>query len=290
MRPGATKRITLSGTIFALLLVGGLGNQWVFKESVTQTGDQWYRVLLSIADETLWIVDKSGLGDDLSMHIPTKFVVAGYVGILALLVVVALVLGLGARGLGTRAGGFAAFLLGWFSLVLGGSVYGLMIYAIGGDDIAGRAEGYGEFHHAMLETQAGAYFGVVCGWVLGLVTVVAYASAGSHAHPPGVPGPGQPVYAEGPGGQGYFAHSRPTAHFPAQYPPQYPAHGAPPPAQGPPSAYAGPPRRPQQPPRVAPTGQDTHDAPTTIRPAGPPPSSPPRRPGSTDTPPGGFRP
>lgn len=285
MRPGAVKRITLSGTIFALLLVGGLGNQWVFEESVTDDENQWYRVLLSIADETLWIVDKAGLGDAMSSHITTRFVVAGYVGIVALLLVVASVLALGARGLGARAGGFAAFLIGWFSLVLGGAVYGLMIYAIGGDGIGSHANGYAEFHHAMLETQAGAYFGVVCGWVLGLVTAIAYASAGSQAYPPVDAGPvhgpdGRPVYAEGPGARGHFTHSAPIAYNPAY---------GPSPVQGTSPAYGGPPRRPQQPPRVPP-GRDTHDAPTVIRPAGPPPSTPPRRPGSTDTPPGGFRP
>lgn len=225
---------------------------------------KWYMVLLRIVSFPLWIADKGELGDELRFTFTTKYVVAGYVGFALLLVVVAAVLALGARGLGERAGGFTAFVLGWFSLVLGGTVFGLTVFTIVHDDDAPRLSA-GGFEDAMSQMQAGAYFGVLTGWLVGLAAVAAYGASASYGPPPG------PL-----GGGGYVqpnVFSQPTSYGPAYGVPSAPGAPAAPGHPG----YGRPPQAP-------------YDAPTTIRPAGPPPAAPPRRPGSTDTPPGGYRP
>jgi hypothetical protein len=272
MRPGATKRIVISGTLVALLIVGGFGNQWVYKEAYDGNADtllKWYRSLLRIVGFPLWVIDRSGLEDAVHSDIRTRFVVGGFVGVGVLLVVVALLLGLGARGLGERAGAFNALLLGWFSLVVGGALFGLTMYAIAYSD-----KDYGErssgFEQAMLLAQRGALFGLVCGWLVGVAALLSYVSAGArtaHATP----------YAGDAYGMSPNVYNQPTAYNPA--------FGA-----APASHPVGPPQRPLYAPQAPRSPQAPHEAPTTIRPAGPPPAQPPRGTGSPDTPPGGFRP
>ncbi|WP_406296292.1 hypothetical protein OG948_12695 [Embleya sp. NBC_00888] len=252
MRPGATKRIAISGTVVAFLIVAGLGNQWVFKESWGESSDsgKWYMVLLRIIGHPLWIADKGELGDEFRVSFTTKDVTAGYVGIAVLFVVVAAVLALGARGLGERAGGFMAFVLGWFSLVLGGALHSLTVFTIVHDE-AGRGRGISGFQDAMTTIQAGAYFGLLTGWLVGLAAAAGYVAARGAANPTGYPQPPMTVYGQ-PAGYG---------------PPAAPGN----------LAFGLPPQSP-------------YDAPTTIRPAGPPPTAPPRPTGAPDTPPGGYRP
>ncbi|MEU0931767.1 hypothetical protein [Embleya sp. NPDC005971] len=252
MRPGAAKRIVVSGIVVAFLIVAGLGNQWVFDESWGRSSDtgKWYMELLRIVGYPLWIADRDDLGDEFRHSFTTKDVTAGYVGAVLLFVVVAAVLALGARGLSERAG-FTAFLLGWFAPVLGGAIHGLTVFTIVQDEGAGRPRGLSDFHHAMTQIQSGAYFGLLTGWLVGLAVLASYAStrrasAYPASHPYGAPGVYSPAYGA-PGVLGNLG-------------------------------YAGPP--PQSP----------HDLPTTIRPAGPPPSAPPRPTGAPDTPPGGYRP
>ncbi|MFE5325868.1 hypothetical protein ACFRCG_05570 [Embleya sp. NPDC056575] len=253
MRAGATRRITVSGTIVAFLLVAGLGNQWVFKEVWTQGRDEnkWYLTLLRIIGYPVWIVDRDDLGDEFHEVFTTRYVTAGFVGFALLLLVVAALLALGARGLGERSGGFTAFVVGWFSLVIGGAVYGLTVVAIAYDDDPLIRRGPG-FDRTMAHAQSGAYFGVLVGWLVGLAAVAAYRSAATY---------GPPASPLSPGGYGPpFGYGAPPA-------PGAPGYGAPP-------ASAAP----------------GYGAPTTIRPAGPPPTAPPRPTGAPDTPPGGYRP
>ncbi|MET7300124.1 hypothetical protein [Embleya sp. NPDC005575] len=252
MRPGATKRIAVSGTVVAFLIVAGLGNQWVFKESWGRSSDsgKWYMVLLRIVGHPLWIADKGDLGDEFRFSFTTRDVTAGYVGIAVLFVVVAAVLAFGARGLNERAGGFVAFILGWFALVLGGALHALTVFTIVHDE-AGRRPGGSGFQDAMTTIQAGTYFGLLTGWLVGLAAVAGYAASRRAAPPTDYPPPPVTVYGQA-----------------AAYgPPGTPGNVGP----------GFPPRSP-------------YDAPTTIRPAGPPPSAPPRPTGAPDTPPGGYRP
>ncbi|OPC82916.1 hypothetical protein B4N89_20000 [Embleya scabrispora] len=237
MRPGANKRIAVSGTIVAFLLVAGLGNQWVFKEAWKESSDhdKWYTTLLRIVSYPLWIVDRDDLGDDFGFAFTTRYVTAGFVGFALLLVAVAAVLALGARGLGERSGGFAAFVVGWFSLVFGGAVNGLTVVAIANDDEVTISEGSG-FDRVMANAQAGAYFGVLLGWLVGLAAVAVYRSAVSH---------GPPASPLSPGGYGPpFGYGAPPASG-------HPGYGAPSPYDAPTTIRpAGPP--PTAPPR--PTG------------------------------------
>jgi hypothetical protein len=271
MRPGATKRIVVSGTLVALLIVAGFGNQWVYKKSYDGDSDtmfRWYWSLLRIAGFPLWVIDKSGLEDAVGSGIQTRFVVGGFVSVAVLLVTVALLLAFGARGLGERAGGFNALLLGWFSLVVGGALFGLTMYAIAfSDKDYGGEQAGGSFEQAMSLAQKGALFGLVCGWLVGLAALLSYVSAAAYTATVG-PYPGN-AYGASPN-----VYNQPTAYNPA--------YGIPPAA-----APAGPPLPPQRPPYRP---QAPYDAPTAIRPAGPPPARPPRGPGAPDTPPGGYRP
>ncbi|MFF7244163.1 hypothetical protein ACFZBU_09725 [Embleya sp. NPDC008237] len=250
MRPGATKRITISGTVVAFLIVAGLGNQWVFKEAwgASSDRDEWYMELLRFLSHPLWIADKGDLGDEFRFSFTTRDVTSGYVGIAVLFVVVAAVLAAGARGLNERAGGFVAFVVGWFALVLGGALHALTVFAIAYDQAGRRHEGSG-FHSAMTAMQAGALFGLLTGWLVGLAAAAGYAGSRGAAGPIGYPPSniyGQPAGYGLPGAPGNLGYGLPP--------------------------------------------QSPHDAPTAIRPAGPPPSAPPRPTGAPDTPPGGYRP
>ncbi|MYW04058.1 proline-rich domain-containing protein, partial [Streptomyces sp. SID3343] len=248
MRPGATKRIVISGTLVALLIVAGFGNQWVYEKSVDGDADtlfKWYWSLLRIAGFPLWVIDKSGFEDTVGSGVQTRFVVAGFVAFAVLLVTVALLLAFGARGLGERAAAFNALLLGWFSLVVGGALFGLTMYAIAFSDKEYEgARGGSGFEQAMSLMQRGALFGIMCGWIVGVAALLSYVSAAPYT------GPRAP-YAGDPYGPMPDAYNQPMAYNPV--------YGAPP--AGNPTGPPLPPQRPSYRP------QTPHDAPTTIRPA-----------------------
>jgi hypothetical protein len=185
MNTGQSRRAVWAGTITAFLLVAGFGNQWLFEKILKKddVGDNSGWHILGWLNTPRWIIDPSGYFDGLD----GKYVAAGIVGAIALLITVAVVLAAAAR----RAD-FNVFIAGWFSLVLGGAVYSLTAYLISGSRLGYPLPGEGGDRNLgdTLDALArGGGYGLLAGWAVGLVCALAagsrgYAPYASYAPPP----------------------------------------------------------------------------------------------------------
>lgn len=143
------KTSTGAGVIAILLLVLVFGNQiyadWV--SSHAKPGNAWDLFLTQLAWPR-WFVTSGGTA--------SRDVIAADVRALLLIVMVAVIIGMGADNV---SGGFGAFVLGWFSVILGAAVAGLLTAFITTTASAFTA----------LQAAAGAAtYGLFVGWLVGL--------------------------------------------------------------------------------------------------------------------------
>lgn len=183
-----------AGTVAALVLVIAFGNQWLWEELLKKDdpGDNSGWHILSWLSVPHWVIDKSGFFEEM----PGKNIAGFLVGVLALLVVVAFVL-----GASTRRGYANPFISGWFSLVAGGAAYNIVAYLIIGDSgLAVYDDAERSLSGALSVLAGGAGYGFLAGWAVGGVcAMVASAPYGSgqfggqfsySAPPPPTPPPG----------------------------------------------------------------------------------------------------
>lgn len=188
MDTGRARRTVWAGTITAFLLVAAFGNQWLWKELIEQVDDGglgensgWH--IINWLNTPHWVVDTSGIFEGLE----AKYVAGYLVGVAALLLAVAVVIGSAAS-----RDGFPAFVTGWFSLVAGGAACTLVSYLISGSGPGVSAfvgEGDDRSLNGTLAVLAiGGGYGLLAGWVVGLACTVAAGGAGRHGSaslPPG---------------------------------------------------------------------------------------------------------
>jgi len=142
------KTSTGAGVIAILLLVLVFGNQiyadWV--SSHAKPGNAWDLFLTQLAWPR-WFITHGGLEN--------RDVIAADVRALLLIVMVAVIIGMGADNV---SGGFGAFVLGWFSVIIGAAVAGLLTAFI-----TTTASAY-----TALQAAAGAAtYGLFVGWLVG---------------------------------------------------------------------------------------------------------------------------
>jgi hypothetical protein len=140
---------TGAGVIAILLLVLVFGNQvytdWV--SSHTVQGNPW-DLFLNQLGWPRWFVTSGGTA--------SRDVIAADVRALLLIVMVAVIIGMGADNV---TGGSGAFMLGWFSVIIGAGVAGLLTAFI-----TTTASAY-----SALQAAAGAAtYGLFVGWLVGL--------------------------------------------------------------------------------------------------------------------------
>lgn len=189
MNTGQSRRTVWAGTITAFLLVAGFGNQWLWKEILKKedVGDNSGWHILAWLNTPHWVIDKS----DYFEHFDSEYIAGGIVGAIALVITVLVVLAAAARRTD-----FNAFIAGWFSLVLGGGVYGITSYLISGS-VYGHpllSEGDDRSLAGALEALArGGGYGLLAGWAVGAVCALAAAGSSSylpqHSYAPGPPPP-----------------------------------------------------------------------------------------------------
>ncbi|MEU8138007.1 hypothetical protein [Streptodolium elevatio] len=228
-------RFVAAGVVAALLLVVGFGNQWLWEDLLTKdlTDDDSASHVLMWLNTPHWIVDKSGpfarfAGAD---------VAACLVGVGALLATVAVVL-----VSASRRRGFNPLISGWFSLVAGGAAYSVTSYLVSGMP-SGTAGGASADERTLAMgldvVAAGAGYGLLAGWFVGIVCAFAAAGGGLRTlflaapHDPAGwgPAPNPPTPPMAPYG---------SPALPAQWPPH---------AQTPPQSAQTPPPPPPTPPR-----------------------------------------
>ena len=140
---------TGAGVIAILLLVLVFGNQayadWV--SSHAKAGNAWDLFLSELAWPR-WFITSGGTA--------SRDVIAADVRALLLIVLVAVIIGMGVDNV---TGGFGAFMLGWFAVIIGAAVAGLLTAFI-----TTTASAY-----TALQAAAGAAtYGLFVGWLVGL--------------------------------------------------------------------------------------------------------------------------
>lgn len=164
-----------AGTVAALVLVIAFGNQWLWEEILKKDdpGDNSGWHILQWLNTPHWVIDKSGFFEEL----PGKNVAGGLVGVLALLVVVAFVIGTAVRRAYANA-----FLAGWFSLVAGGAAYNLVAYLITGSLAVSAYSEDRSLAGVLAVLGLGAGYGFLAGWAVGIVCALAASPAPGTGH------------------------------------------------------------------------------------------------------------
>jgi hypothetical protein len=160
MSPVLTRARTATGAgvIAILLLVLAFGNQayaeWADKHAQGTTA---WDLLLRTLSWPRWYITSGGTA--------TQDVIAFDIRALLLVVLVAALLGmLGANVIG----GGGAFMLGWFSVIIGAAVAGLLTAFLTTD---------ASLYNALLSAGAASVYGLFTGWIVGLLTAATRRSA-----------------------------------------------------------------------------------------------------------------
>jgi hypothetical protein len=150
---------TGAGVLAILILVLAFGNQayseWADKHAQGNTA--WDLLLRTLAWPR-WFITPGNL--------PNQDVIAYDLRALLLIVFVAAILGMAA---GAVVGSLGGFLLGWFSVVLGGGVAALLTAFI---------TTQATFYNALLSAGAASVYGLYVGWIVGIVSAATRRSAG----------------------------------------------------------------------------------------------------------------
>lgn len=199
MNTGTARRVVWAGTVTALLLVLGFGNQWLWKEILEQDdvgkNSGWH--ILNWLNTPHWVIDKS----DIFENLPGKYMAGYLIGALALVATVAVVL-----AAATRRPGSSPFIAGWFALVAGGAVCTGLAYLIAGGSYSpgGRSDDERSLDQMLGTLAYGGGYGLLVGWIVGIACAVASgggAAIPQHSYnsaPPSPPPPANP-----PGGHRY---------------------------------------------------------------------------------------
>jgi hypothetical protein len=140
---------TGAGVIAILVLVLAFGNQayaeWADKHA---QGDNAWHLLLRTLSWPRWFVTSGGNA--------TQDVIAYDIRALLLVVLVAAILGI----LGANVvGGGGAFMLGWFSVIIGAAVAALFTAFLTTN---------ASFYNALLSAGAASMYGLFVGWIVGI--------------------------------------------------------------------------------------------------------------------------
>lgn len=236
-------RFVVAGVAAALLLVVAFGNQWLWEDLLGKdlADDDSASHVLMWLNTPHWIVDKSGP----FARFEGADVTGCLVGVAALLGTVAVVL-----VSATRRRDFNPLISGWFSLVAGGAAYCVSSYLVSGmpgGTGAGASSDDRTLAAGLDVIAAGAGYGLLAGWFVGIVGAFAAAGGGLRT-----------LFAATPLADGNaWAAAQPTyapvqpPHMPAPYAaPPLPAQAPPPTVQpSPPPAAPPSPPSPPQPPR-----------------------------------------
>ncbi|MDI2127356.1 hypothetical protein [Yinghuangia seranimata] len=196
MDTGQTRRAAVAGTLTAFLLVAGLGNQWLYDKLLDHydSGKNSGWQLVARISFPHWIVDKS----DKFENVQGKVMAGMLVGAILLVVAVGVVIAIAAR-----RPGFNTFISGWFALVIGGAVYGVTYLTIAGDSLTRYDESQRSLMQYLNVVTEGAGYGLVTGWAVGLVCVMAVSSGYAAASLPSASAPPPPSMPPSAGGYRY---------------------------------------------------------------------------------------
>jgi hypothetical protein len=140
---------TGAGVIATLVLVLAFGNQayveWA--SSHAQGANAWDLFLRTLAWPK-WFITSGGTA--------SRDVVAFDIRALLLIVLVAVILGMAG---GNVTGGMGAFILGWFSLIIGAAIAALLTAFLTTD---------ASFYNALTAAAAASIYGLFIGWVVGI--------------------------------------------------------------------------------------------------------------------------
>ncbi|WP_436778105.1 hypothetical protein [Yinghuangia sp. YIM S09857] len=239
-------RFVVAGVAAALLLVVAFGNQWLWEDLLGKdlADDDSASHVLMWLNTPHWIVDRSGP----FARFEAADVTGCLVGVAALLGTVAVVL-LSA----TRRRDFNPLISGWFSLVAGGAAYCVSNYLVSGmpgGTGAGASSDDRTLAAGLDVIAAGAGYGLLAGWFVGIVAAFAAAGGGLRTLFAATPAPDGAAWAAA---QPTYAPAQPphtpAPHTPAPYAsPRLPVQAPPPAAQ--PSAPPAAPPSPPAPPRA----------------------------------------
>jgi len=150
---------TGAGVLAILILVLAFGNQayseWADKHA---QGNNAWDLLLRTLSWPRWFITPGNL--------PNQDVIAYDVRALLLIVFVAAILAMAAASV---VGSLGGFLLGWFSVILGGGVAALLTAFI---------TTQATFYNALLSAGAASVYGLYVGWIVGIVSAATRRSAG----------------------------------------------------------------------------------------------------------------
>jgi hypothetical protein len=144
---------TGAGVIAMLLLVLGFGNQaytdWAAKHA--QGANAWDLLLRTLAWPK-WFITSGGTA--------SRDVIAYDIRALLLIVFVAAILGIAGA---TVVGGSGAFVLGWFSVILGAAVAALLTAFITTD---------ATLYNALNSAASASIYGLFVGWIIGIAAAM----------------------------------------------------------------------------------------------------------------------
>jgi hypothetical protein len=144
---------TGAGVIAMLLLVLGFGNQaytdWAAKHA--QGANAWDLLLRTLAWPK-WFITSGGTA--------SRDVIAYDIRALLLIVFVAAILGMAGA---TVVGGSGAFVLGWFSVILGAAVAALLTAFITTD---------ATLYNALNSAASASIYGLFVGWIIGIAAAM----------------------------------------------------------------------------------------------------------------------
>lgn len=149
---------TGAGVIAILILVLAFGNQafaeWANRHATEKNA---WDLFLATLSWPKWFVTSGGN--------PSRDVVAFDIRALLLIVLVAVILGVFGANV---AGGGGAFLLGWFSVILGAAIAGMLTAFLTSDS---------SFYNALLTAAQASVYGLFVGWIVGLAAAATRRSA-----------------------------------------------------------------------------------------------------------------
>jgi hypothetical protein len=149
---------TGAGVVAMLVLVLAFGNQayaeWADKHA---TGSTAWNLLLRTLSWPRWFITSGGNA--------SQDVIAYDIRALLLVVLVAVLLGIGGAHV---VGGTGAFVLGWFSVIVGAAVAGLLTAFLTTD---------ASFFNALQAASSASVYGLFVGWIIGLGAAATRRSA-----------------------------------------------------------------------------------------------------------------